>query len=85
MRRDNQAAPFRRVDGILQFILDLPIEVVSRDGQEGLLDSVRAHQFPFHIFTAEVHVGRECEETGVLFEVVAESNFVVGCADRYLK
>ena len=48
--------PFGNVDWFGYFIPKLPIEIVMRNAQDGLLAAVRKLQIVSHVFAPDVHV-----------------------------
>lgn len=75
---DGDGAAAGNESGLGVLVVELPVEVVARDIEEGFGFSVRGGEFVFEAFSADVHVGHEAGDVEVEGDLLAFGLHVVG-------
>src|SRR5262245_36118698 len=68
--------------GLLQKVIELPVEIIPRQLQQYLRRAVRINNLVLEVFAANVHVRHEAEYVSVFLEGERSLRFIVGLARR---
>ena len=76
MGGDLDSRPAGNVEGRLQPIRGLPLEIVGRNTEQDFGASVRINRLEFHVFSTHMHVRKEGKDIRIFIECVAAFDFV---------
>ena len=76
MGGDLDSRPAGNVEGRLQPIRGLPLEIVGRNTEQDFGASVRINRLEFHVFSTHMHVRKEGKDIRIFIERVAAFDFV---------
>src|SRR5689334_3351628 len=74
------AAALRRSNRLLQKVIQLPVEIISRHFQKNTRSPIWINQLVFEVLPANVHVRHETQDVRIFFEDKRGLRFIVGLA-----